>query len=82
MAQFIEKRETEIMDGKKWVPSHADPITGKAVYECLAGDLSAQYLKKSQYVKSVKRIQHYTHLEILVTYSTGIRVRYTLPAMF
>lgn len=80
--QGMEKRIAEIKNGNKWEASTTDPITGKEVYRCLSADLSAQYLSKSSYIKSVKRTQRYTHQEITVTYVSGVRARYILPAYF
>lgn len=82
---MIEKRIVEVRDGRKWNPKAGyveQPVTGGEVYKYLALDLSAQYLKGSPFIKSVRRIQNYTHLEILVTYDNGVRARYFLPATF
>lgn len=79
---MIEQLVEEVMDGKKWVRSTRGPFTGEGVYKALASDMAARYLKKAPYIKSVRRVQKYTHLEIIVTYTHGVRARYILPAHF
>ena len=66
--------------GKTWTEIYT--TEGTAVTESLAQDLNAKYLEKASYIKSVKRVQLYTHKEITVVYSNGIKAVYTVPAHF
>ena len=65
---------------KKWEP-HMQQTGETAAYN-LASDLSAKYLEKAAYIKSVKRVQKYTHKEIIVTYDNECRAIYTVNAHF
>lgn len=48
----------------------------------LAGDLNSKYLEKCSFIKSIRRVQRYTHKEIIVTYDNECRAIYTVPAHF
>ena len=52
-----------------------------AVYR-LAKFLNAKYLEKAGYIKSVRRVHHYTHKTITFTIDNGAKHVFTVPAHF
>lgn len=50
------------------------------VYESLANALVSKKLNCCSYIKSIKRIQMYTHVEIIVTQDNGFRTIYYVNA--
>lgn len=50
------------------------------VYESLANALVSKKLNYCSYIKSIKRIQVYTHVEIIVTQDNGFRTIYYVNA--
>ena len=74
------KKEVYIMSGKKWCLTHE--TTGSDAGRDLAQILSAKYLEKASYIKSIRRQQHYTHKTITAVLDTGIKLIFTVPAHF
>lgn len=66
---------------KNWIVSFTDN-NECSVYKSLASDLTAKKLNGCSYIKSIKRVQRYTHCEITVTYDTNNKNVYFLPAHF
>ena len=52
------------------------------VYKYLARFLFDKIMNKATYIKRMKRIQHYTHLEFQVYFNSGDRAVFILPAHF
>lgn len=52
------------------------------VFEKLASDLYNKKLCNCSYIKSIKRIQRYTHDELIVTYDNKCKGYYILPSSF
>jgi hypothetical protein len=69
----------ESLRNGKWVETYRteDEL---AVYRTLAGELVAKKLDQCTWIKSIRRVQKYTHLEITVTEEVGYRRIYELPA--
>jgi hypothetical protein len=74
------KREIYIKIDKKWHLSHE--TTGGDTARDLAQLLNAKYLEKAQYIKSVRRQQHYTHKTITFIFDNGVKQVFTVPAHF
>lgn len=67
------------IDGK-WQLSHEK--SGDSAIHNLAQLLNAKYLEKACYIKSVRRVQHYSHKTITVTIDNGVKHVFTVPAHF
>lgn len=67
------------IDGK-WVLNYK--ISGDNAVTDLAQLLNAKYLEKAGYIKSVRRVQHYTHKTITITMDHGVKYVFTVPAHF
>ena len=52
------------------------------VFRSLASDLTAKKLNNCSYIKTIKRVQKYTHCEITVSYDNNTKNVYFLPAHF
>ena len=74
------KKEIYILIDKKWHFSHE--TTGPEAAQDLAQTLNAKYLEKAPYIKSIRRVQHYTHKTITAVLDTGVKLVYTVPAHF
>ena len=74
------KKDVYILIGKKWCLTHA--ATGPDAARDLAQILSAKYLEKAPYIKSIRRQQHYTHKTITAVLDTGVKLVFTVPAHF
>ena len=69
----------ENKEGRKHVETwrSTDPVE---VYKRLSNVLVSKKLCGCTWVKSIKRVQRYTHVEIIVTYDHGWRDIFTIPA--
>lgn len=74
------KKEVYIRIDKKWQLSNE--TIGPEAAQDLAQTLNAKYLEKAPYIKSVRRVQHYTHKTITAILDTGVKLVYTVPAHF
>lgn len=74
------KKETYILTGKTWQLSHE--TTGPDAARDLAQILSAKYLEKASYIKSIRRVQHYTHKTVTAIFDNGVKSVFTVPAHF
>ena len=74
------KKDIYILSEKKWYLSHE--TTGPDAARDLAQILSAKYLEKAPYIKSIRRQQHYTHKTITAVLDTGVKLIFTVPAHF
>ena len=52
------------------------------VYRNLSAALIAKKLNKCGYIGSIKRVQKYTHVEIITNFTDGTRAVYIVPAHF
>ena len=78
----IPVRIAQKKTGKTWVNTYIDNDAA-SVYKSLAIDLIAKKINQARYIKSIKRIQHYTHVEIIVSYDSNVRsVYYVSATMF
>lgn len=75
----IPMRIAQKKNGKTWINTYTDnnPDT---IYKSLASDVIAKKINQARYIKSIKRIQHYTHVEIIVTYDNDVRSLYYVNA--
>lgn len=74
------KKETYILIDKKW--KLYNNTAGADAARDLAQILNAKYLEKAQYIKSIRRQQHYTHKTITVILDNGVKEIFTVPAHF
>jgi hypothetical protein len=74
------KKEIYILINKQWQLSHE--TAGPEAARDLAQLLSAKYLEKAPYIKSIRRQQHYTHKTITVLLDNGVKQIFTVPAHF
>jgi hypothetical protein len=74
------KKEIYILNEKKWSLGHE--TTGPDAARDLAQILNAKYLEKAPYIKSIRRVQHYTHKTITAILDTGVKLVFTVPAHF
>lgn len=81
---MFTKRIIEIKKGKKWINCEScDPMTDPAdVYRALASEMIAKKINHCSYIKTIRRVQRYTHVEIIVSFDNDTRAVYTLPAHF
>lgn len=78
----IPVRIAQKKTGKTWINTYTD-INPETVYKSLASDIIAKKINKARYIKSIKRVQHYTHVEIIVSYDNNVRsVYYVSATMF
>lgn len=75
----IPVRIAQKKNGKTWVNTYVDTCP-ETVYKSLSIDMIAKKINQARYIKSIKRIQHYTHVEIIVTYDNNVRSLYYLTA--
>lgn len=75
----IPARIAQKKTGKTWVNTYTDnnPDT---VYKSLASDVIAKKVNQARYIKSIKRIQRYSHVEIIVLYDNDVRSVYYVSA--
>lgn len=68
----------EKKEGRKYIETwrSTDPIE---VYKRLSNVLVSKKLCGCTWVKSIKRVQRYTHVEIIVTYDNNGRDIFTVP---
>ena len=68
----------EKKEGRKYIETwrSIDPVE---VYKRLSNVLVSKKLCNCTWVKSIKRVQRYTHVEIIVTYDNGGRDIFTVP---
>lgn len=68
----------EKKEGRKYIETlrSIDPVE---VYKRLSNVLVSKKLCNCTWVKSIKREQRYTHVEIIVTYDHGGRDIFTVP---
>ena len=74
------KKEIYILIEKKWQLSNE--TTGQEAARDLAQILNAKYLEKAQYIKSIRRVQHYTYKTITALLDNGVKLVFTVPAHF
>lgn len=74
------KKEIYILIDKKWHFSREE--NGIEAVQDLAQILNAKYLEKAPYIKSVRRVQHYTHKTITALLDNGVKLVFTVPAHF
>lgn len=67
--------------GNAWIYTYIDNDAA-SVYRALSADLVQKKINKCSYIKSIKRSQRYTHVEIVVTYDNNTRSIYYVPAHF
>ena len=75
----IPVRIAQKKNGKTWVNTYIDNDAA-SVYKSLSIDMIAKKINQARYIKSIKRVQHYTHVEIIVTYDNNCRSLYYLTA--
>ena len=75
------KKVTQKKDGNAWIDTYTDN-NPETVYKSLASDLIAKKINKCTYIKSIKRVQRYEYVEIIVLYESDIRSVYYLEAHF
>lgn len=75
----IPVRIAQKKTGKTWVNTYVDECP-ETVYKSLAIDLIAKKINQARYIKSIKRMQHYTYVEIIVTYDNNVRSIYHVSA--
>lgn len=75
----IPVRIAQKKTGKTWVNTYID-YDVENVYRSLAGDVIRKKINNAGYIKSIKRIQHYTHVEIIVSYDNNVRSVYYVSA--
>ena len=75
----IPVRIAQKKNGKTWVNTYIDNDAA-SVYKSLSIDMIAKKINQARYIKSIKRVQHYTHVEIIVTYDNNVRSLYYLTA--
>lgn len=75
----IPMRIAQKKTGKSWANTYTDTCP-ETVYKSLATDLIAKKINQARYIKSIKRIQHYTHVEIIVSYDNNVRSIYHVSA--
>lgn len=63
----------------KWIVTFTEN-NETLVYKSLTSDLIQKKMNKCSYIKSIKRVQHYTHVTITVTYDSNTKNVYYLPA--
>ena len=76
----IPVRIAQKKNGKTWINTYIDN-DAENVYKSLAGDVIRKKINNAGYIKSIKRIQHYTHVEIIVSYDNNVRSIYYLNAI-
>ena len=77
---IIPMRIAQKKHGKSWLNTYTD-TDAENVYRSLASDIIAKKINQARYIKSIKRIQHYTHVEIIVSYDSNVRSVYYLNAV-
>ena len=75
----IPVRIAQKKNGKTWIDTYIDNDDA-SVYKSLSIDMIAKKINQARYIKSIKRVQHYTHVEIIVTYDHNVRSLYYLTA--
>jgi len=75
----IPTRISQKKTGKTWVNTYIDNDAA-SVYKSLSIDMIAKKINQARYIKSIKRIQYYTHVEIIVTYDNNVRSLYYVSA--
>lgn len=65
----------------KWIVTFAENNETN-IYKSLSADIVAKKINNCQYIKSIKRVQRYTHVEITVLYDNNTKSVYYLPAHF
>ncbi len=68
-------------NNNKWIATFTENNETN-VYKSLSADIVAKKINKCQYIKSIKRVQRYTHCEITVLYDNNTKSVYFLPAHF
>ena len=76
----IPMRIAQKKNGRTWVNTYTD-IDSENVYRSLAGDVVRKKINSAGYIKSIKRVQHYSHVEIIVNYGNNNRSVYYLNAL-
>lgn len=76
----IPIRIAQKKNGKTWINTYIDNDAA-SVYKSLASDIIAKKINQARYIKSIKRIQHYSHVEIIVSYDSNVRSVYYLNAV-
>lgn len=75
----IPMRIAQKKTGNNWVNTYQD-TSPDTVYKSLACDVIAKKVNQAKYIKSIKRIQRYSHVEIIVSYDNNVRSVYYLNA--
>lgn len=68
----------EKKEGRKYIETWQSTDLAE-VYKRLSNVLVSKKLCGCTWVKSIKRVQRYTHVEIIVTYDNGGRDIFTVP---
>ena len=78
----IPVRIAQKKTGRTWINTYIDNDAA-SVYKSLSIDMIAKKINQARYIKSIKRVQHYTHVEIIVSYDNNVRsVYYVSATMF
>lgn len=74
-------RVAQKKSGNAWIYTYIDnDVT--SVYRALSSDLIQKKINACKYIKTIKRLQRYDHVEMIVTYDNNTRSIYYLPAHF
>lgn len=68
-------------DNNKWAVCFTEN-NETAVFKALAADLVAKKINQARYIKTIKRVQRYSHVTITVTYDNNTKSVYYVPAHF
>ena len=75
------KRIAYIKNNNSWDTVYIE-TNAKNVYESLSNDVISKKINKCGFIKSIKRKQCYTHVEITVFYNEKTKSVYYLPTNF
>lgn len=75
----IPMRIAQKKSGNNWIDTYIDN-NAASVYKSLACDLTAKKINQARYIKSIKRIQKYSHVVIIVSYDNNVRSVYYVNA--
>lgn len=71
----IPMRIAQKKTGNNWIDTYTDK-SPDTVYRSLASDVITKKINQAKYIKSIKRIQKYDHVEITVLYDNNTRSIY------
>lgn len=78
--EVIPSMECQHKVGRKWETTYSS-LDKATIYERLANALVSKKINQCSYIKSIKRVQHYTHVEIIVTQDNGYRSIFKVNAI-